>query len=151
MKQEKMHKYFMEVAKITSELSNAKRKKVGAVLVKNGNIISFGWNGMPSGFPNECEDDKNNTLKEVVHAEFNIISKIAKSSMNCEGADLYITLSPCFECSKLLIQSRLNRIFYLEKYRDETPIDFLEKAGIECYLFEDYIQFLESMGDNDEK
>lgn len=120
---------YLDIASRIALMSKAQRKKVGAVLVKDNNIVSFGWNGMPTGFDNCCEEH-DITKPEVIHAEFNVISKIARSNMSSNESTLYLTLSPCFECSKLIIQSNIIRIVYREKYRDDRPIEFLKKAGI---------------------
>ena len=133
-------KVYMEMAKTWSQLSHANRLKVGALIVKNGTIIADGFNGTPSGFENECEEvvnDENGQFKGyqtkwyVLHAEANAIIKIAKSTQSCEGATLYLTNSPCAECSKLILQSGIKRVVYADEYRDTTGIDFLRRAGIE--------------------
>lgn len=127
------HKTFLKLAKEISNLSHAQRKKVGCIIVKDMSIISFGFNGTPAGFDNCCEYEEFGILKtkkEVLHAESNAISKIAKSTYSCKDADLYITLSPCFECAKLIIQTGIKRIFYLEDYRDLSSIELLEKANV---------------------
>src|SRR5690606_3469415 len=108
-----------------------KRKKVGAIIVKDKMIISDGYNGTPSGFENSCEDPTGLTLWYVLHAEANAILKVARSTQSCEGATLYITLSPCRECSKLIHQSGIKRVVYQNGYRDESGLDFLRKAGVE--------------------
>jgi dCMP deaminase len=128
--QHEMDAMYLDIASRIALMSKAVRKKVGAVLVKDNNIISFGWNGMPSGFDNCCEDNDNNTKSEVIHAEFNVISKIARSNLSSNASTIYLTLSPCFECSKLIIQSNIIRVVYKEKYRDDRPISFLKTAGI---------------------
>ena len=128
---------YIDIADRISQMSKAKRKKVGAVLVKDNNIISFGWNGMPSGFDNCCENELDETKPEVIHAEFNIIAKLARSLGSSDGATLYLTLSPCFECSKLIIQSRIVRVVYKEEYRDVRPLEFLKTAGISVELFKE--------------
>lgn len=134
-KQNKYDKLFLDIAIKISEMSHANRKKVGAIIVKNGNIISMGWNGTPYGFNNKCEDKNNNTISEVIHAEANAICKLSKYNGDCDGATLYITLSGCYDCSKLIIQSGIKRVIYLEEYRDKVPIYFLKKAGIICQKF----------------
>lgn len=136
-KQRKLDKLYIDLAKRISEMSYAKRNKVGGILVKDNNIISFGWNGTPTGFDNECEDEFNNTKPEVIHAEMNIYSKLAKIGNSSNGATLYLTLSPCYECSKLIIQSGTTRVVYLKEYRDKRPIEFLKKAKIEVERFKD--------------
>ena len=127
---------YMNIATEIAELSYAERKKVGAVLVKDGSIISHGYNGTPHGFVNNCEykDDDGNlvTRKEVLHAESNAISKVAKSTNSSEGSTLYVTLSPCFECSKLIIQSGIKRVVYKEAYRYTDGTELLLRAGIPC-------------------
>jgi dCMP deaminase len=126
---------YMNIALEVAKLSYAERKKVGAVLVKDGSIISHGYNGTPHGFENICEDKVGNELvtrKEVLHAESNAISKVAKSTNSSDGSTLYVTLSPCYECSKLIIQSGINRVVYKEQYRRSEGIDLLIKAGIPC-------------------
>ena len=134
MKKEKKEKYdkaYLRIAKEWGNLSYCQRKKVGAIIVKNKMIISDGYNGTPSGFENCCEDDSNATKWYVLHAEANAISKVAKSTQSCEGATLYITLSPCKDCSKLIHQSGIKRLVYYEKYKDCSSLEFLEKAGVE--------------------
>ena len=126
---------YMNIATEVAKLSYAERKKVGAVLVKDGSIISHGYNGTPHGFENTCEDETETglvTRKEVLHAESNAISKVAKSTNSSDGSTLYVTLSPCFECSKLIIQSGIKRVVYKEQYRRSEGIDLLTKAGIPC-------------------
>lgn len=126
---------YMNVAAEIAKLSYAERKKVGCVIVKDASIISMGYNGTPVGFDNECESTENNELVtrlEVLHAESNAIAKVAKSPNCSDGADLYVTLSPCFECSKLIIQSGIKRVFYREQYRINDGTKLLEKAGIQC-------------------
>jgi dCMP deaminase len=126
---------YMNVAVEIAELSYAERKKVGCVIVKDASIISMGYNGTPAGFDNKCETIENGELvtrPEVLHAESNAIAKVAKSPNCSDDADLYVTLSPCFECSKLIIQSGIKRVFYREQYRTNDGIKLLEKAGIQC-------------------
>ncbi len=118
------------MAKEWGELSHCKRKKVGAIIVKNNMIISDGFNGTPSGFDNNCEDSEGNTNWYVLHAEANAILKVAKSTNSCEGATLYLTLSPCKECAKLIHQSGIKRVVYLKNYKDTTGLQFLENAGV---------------------
>jgi dCMP deaminase len=135
MKNNKYDTKYLEMAKVWSTLSHAKRNKVGALLVKNKTIIADGYNGTPCGFENECENEKYETKWYVLHAEANAILKVAKSTQNCEGSTLYLTLSPCKECAKLIVQAGIIRVLYIEKYRDTTGIDFLHKAGILCEQF----------------
>ena len=112
-----------------AELSYAERRKVGCVIVKDKQVISFGYNGTPHGFENTCEID-NTTKPEVLHAESNAIMKVAKSTMSCEGAELYTTTCPCFGCAKLIIQAGISKVYYTETYRDMSGISLLGKAGI---------------------
>ena len=112
-------------------LSHCERKKVGAIIVKNKMIISDGFNGTPSGFDNNCEDDNGDTNWYVLHAEANAILKVAKSTNSCLGATLYLTLSPCKECAKLIHQSGIKRLVYYKQYKDISGLKFLEKAQIE--------------------
>lgn len=123
------------MAAIWAENSYCKRRKVGALVVKDKMIISDGYNGTPSGFENVCEDENNVTKSYVLHAEANAITKLARSSNNSDGSTLYITSSPCIECAKLIIQAGIKRVVYAEKYRLTDGIDLLERAGIEV----DYI------------
>ena len=114
-----------------AKLSHCKRKQVGALIVKNHTIISDGYNGTPSGFTNACEDEHGETHWYVLHAEANAILKVAKSTQNAKDATLYITLSPCKECSKLIIQAGIKRVVYYKAYKDNSGIAFLTKFGIE--------------------
>ena len=120
----------MKMAQTWGELSHCERKKVGALIVKDRMIISDGYNGTPSGFENECEDENHYTKWYVLHAEANAILKVAASAQSCEGATLYITLSPCRECSKLIHQAGIKRVVYSVEYKDRSGLDFLEKAGV---------------------
>jgi len=133
-KKEKYDKAYLRIAKEWGKLSYCKRKQVGAIIVKDKMIISDGFNGTPSGFENCCEDEAHFTKWYVLHAEANAISKVARSTQSCEGATLYITLSPCKDCSKLIHQSGIKRVVYLEEYKDTSGVDFLIKAGIEVTL-----------------
>jgi dCMP deaminase len=119
------------MAKEWSKLSHCKRKQVGALIVKDKMIISDGYNGTPTGFDNCCEDEEGNTKWHVLHAEANAILKVASSTQACRGATLYITLSPCKECSKLIHQSGIKRMVYSKSYKDNSGIDFLKKAHVE--------------------
>jgi len=126
----------MQIAYQTAKLSYAERRKVGCIIVKDEQIVSFGYNGTPHGFNNECEqhlDGELITKKEVLHAESNAITKLAKSTLTSVGADLYTTTMPCYGCSKLIIQAGIKRVFYSESYRDSSGVDLLEKAGIEVH------------------
>lgn len=129
-KQKKYDQAYMKMAQTWGELSHCKRKKVGALIVKDRMIISDGYNGTPSGFENECEDEEHYTKWYVLHAEANAILKVAASTQSCEGATLYITLSPCRECSKLIHQAGIKRVVYLTGYKDRSGLEFLEKAGV---------------------
>ena len=113
------------------KLSHCKRKQVGALIVKNQMIISDGYNGTPSGFENCCEDKDHKTHWFVLHAEANAILKTAKSTHNCKNATLYLTMSPCKECSKLILQAGITRLVYIKKYKDESGVLFLKEAGLE--------------------
>ena len=125
-KQQKLDKTFINIAKEVGTLSHCTRSKVGAVLVKDGNVISFGYNGTPAGMDNGCEEN-DVTKDEVIHAEMNAILKAAKSGNAVDGSTLYLSLSPCQNCCKLIIQSGIKRVVYLEGYRDLKPIEFLSK------------------------
>jgi len=149
---------YMQIAYQTAKLSYAKRRRVGCVIVKDEQIVSFGYNGTPHGFDNDCEEDqiryydnpdhamtlmdkgykcedgccsKVVTKQEVLHAESNAITKLAKSTLTSDGADLYTTTAPCFDCAKLIIQAGISRVYYSEDYRDMSGVELLEKAGIE--------------------
>ena len=148
----------MQVAYQFAKLSYANRRKVGCVIVKDHQVISFGYNGMPHGFDNQCEEtetvyyenpdtaleliedhgftcdngccSRDRTRREVLHAESNAIMKVAKSTMSCDGADLFTTTCPCFECAKLIIQAGISKVYYTEEYRDMSGVDLLHTAGI---------------------
>lgn len=122
---------YMKMAFVWSELSWCKRKKVGAIVVKDKQIISDGYNGTPTGMDNTCEDCDNNSHQYVLHAEANALMKLAKSTNSSIGATLYVTLSPCMECAKLILQSGIKRVVFSERYRDDSSILFLRKNGIE--------------------
>ncbi|PKH49576.1 CMP deaminase [Tenacibaculum sp. Bg11-29] len=130
-KQLKYDKAYLKMAQEWGKLSHCKRKQVGAIIVKDRMIISDGYNGTPSGFENYCEDDEGYTKWYVLHAEANAILKVAASTQSCKGATLYISLSPCQQCSKLIHQAGIKRIVYAEAYKDSSGVDFLEKAGVE--------------------
>ena len=130
-KQLKYDKAYLRIAREWGKLSHCERKKVGAVIVKDRMIISDGFNGTPTGFENPCEDEEGYTKWYVLHAEANAISKVASSTQSCKGATLYITLSPCKECSKLIHQAGIKRIVYQVDYKDNSGLKFLEKAGVE--------------------
>jgi len=134
----------MKTARVFAELSSSRRKQVGAVVVKDDRIISIGYNGMPSGWDNNCEDEIGHVLDdneytvetrlktkpEVLHAESNAIAKLAKSTESGDGASMFITCSPCIECAKMIFQSGIKEVFYSEDYREDTGIVFLNKCGI---------------------
>ncbi len=130
-KQRKFDLRYLQMARIWAQNSYCQRRQVGALVVKNGMIISDGYNGTPSGFENVCEDDNGVTKPYVLHAEANAITKLARSSNNSEGSTIYITASPCIECAKLIIQAGIKRVVYGEKYRLTDGIELLERAGIE--------------------
>ena len=121
---------YLRMARIWAENSYCRRRQVGALVVQDKMIISDGYNGTPSGFENVCEDESGTTFPYVLHAEANAITKLARSSNNSDGATLYVTASPCIECSKLIIQAGIRRVVYAEKYRLTDGVDLLEKAGI---------------------
>jgi len=134
----------MRVAEVYSEVSSARRLQVGCVIVKNNTIIGIGYNGMPSGWDNNCEDEigevingankiveiRLKTKPEVLHAESNALAKVARSTNSSEGATLYVTHAPCLECSKLIYQSGVNSVFYRNEYRDSAGINFLNKCEV---------------------
>ena len=121
---------YLKMAETWGKLSYCKRRKVGAIIVKNRMIISDGYNGTPTGFENVCEDEENYTKWYVLHAEANAILKVASSTQSCNGATLYVTLSPCRECSKLIHQSGISRVVYSVAYKDLSGVEFLKKAGV---------------------
>ena len=122
---------YLRMAAIWSENSYCERRKVGALIVKDKMIISDGFNGTPSGFPNVCESEEGVTLPYVLHAEANAITKVARSNNSSEGGTLYVSTSPCMECSKLIIQAGIKRVVFSELYRITDGLELLEKAGIE--------------------
>jgi dCMP deaminase len=133
MKDSKQRKYdiaYLKMAQEWSKLSYCKRRQVGALIVKDKMIISDGYNGTPTGFENICEDDEGYTKWYVLHAEANAILKVASSTQASQGATLYITMSPCKECSKLIHQAGITRMVYFNEYKDNSGIAFLEKAGV---------------------
>ncbi len=135
-KQEQLDRRYMRMAFIWSENSYCKRRKVGALLVKDKMIISDGYNGTPSGFENICEDENNVTKPYVLHAEANAITKVARSNNSSNGATLYVTSSPCIECAKLIIQAGIKRVVYSDAYRLSDGIGLLKRAGIELVSIE---------------
>ena len=130
-KQKELDSRYLRMARIWSENSYCERRKVGALIVKDKRIISDGYNGTPSGFENVCEDENNQTKPYVLHAEANAITKIARSNNNSDGSTLYVTDSPCVECSKLIIQAGIRRVVYARDYRLTDGVDLLRRAGIE--------------------
>ena len=136
-KQKRYDRAYLRMAQEWSKLSHCKRKQVGALIVKDRMIISDGYNGCPSGFENKCEDEAGNTKWYVLHAEANAILKVASSTHNCKGATLYLTLSPCKDCSKLIHQAGISRLVYINAYKDTSGIDFLIKAGVSVVHFTD--------------
>lgn len=136
-KQLKYDKAYLRIAQEWGKLSYCKRRQVGALIVKDRMIISDGYNGTPSGFENFCEDDEGYTKWYVLHAEANAILKVASSTQSAKGATLYITLSPCKECSKLIHQAGIIKVVYNIAYKDDSGLRFLTKAGIELEQIED--------------
>lgn len=134
----KFDKAYLKMAQEWAKLSYCKRKQVGALIVKDRMIISDGYNGTPSGFENCCEDAEGKTHWYVLHAEANAILKLAASTQSAKGATLYLTLSPCKECSKLILQAGINRLVYINEYSDEDGISFLKNHGIEIIQISDY-------------
>ena len=135
-KQSKIDSLYLRMANVWAENSHCKRNKVGCLIVKDRRIISDGYNGTPSGFINDCEDCDNKTLPTVLHAEANAITKLAMSTNSSEGSTLYVTLSPCFDCAKLIIQSGIKRIVYSETYRNTDSFELFREAGIEIIKIE---------------
>lgn len=127
----KYHYTYLKMATEWSSLSCCSRKKVGALIVKGDTIISDGFNGTPKGFPNDCEDANGNTHWYVLHAEANAILKVAKSTQSTDGATLYITYSPCKDCSKMIIQAGIKLVVYREEYRDLSGIKILRESGVD--------------------
>ena len=135
-KQFDLDRRYLRMAQIWAENSYCTRRQVGALIVKDKMIISDGYNGTPSGFENVCEDENGVTKPYVLHAEANAITKIARSGNNSDGATLYVTDSPCIECSKLIIQAGIRRVVYGRKYRLTEGLELLERAGIELVFLE---------------
>ena len=127
---------YVKMADIWAQNSYCKRRKVGALLVKDKMIISDGYNGTPAGFENVCEDENNITKPYVLHAEANAITKVAKSNNSSEDSTLYVTTSPCMECSKLIIQSGIKRVVYCNRYHNTDGLDLLKRAGIELVFID---------------
>lgn len=137
-KQQRYDRAYLLMALEWAKLSHCTRKKVGALLVKDGMIISDGYNGTPSGFANDCEDHEGNTHWYVLHAEANAIMKVARSTNNAKDSTLYITLSPCKDCCKLILQAGIKRVVYIHEYKDTTGLEFLRKAGCEIERMEEW-------------
>ena len=135
-KQKEYDKRYLEMADIWAKNSYCERRQVGALIVKGKMIISDGYNGTPSGFENICEDEENKTKPYVLHAEANAITKVAKSNNSSDGSTLYVTTSPCMECSKLIIQSGIKRVVFSNKYRVVEGLELLERANIEIVHLE---------------
>jgi dCMP deaminase len=129
---------YLRMAAEWSKLSYCQRRQVGALIVKGRSIISDGYNGTPSGFENFCEDEEGYTKWYVLHAEANAILKVASTTQSCEGATLYLTMSPCRECSKLIHQAGIRRVVYASEYKDLSGVEFLRKAGVEVELVTSY-------------
>ena len=130
-KQARYDRAYLRLAKEWAKLSHCNRKQVGAIIVKDATIIADGYNGTPTGFENECEDENGETKWYVLHAEANAILKVARSSNKANGATLYLTNSPCKDCSKLVLQAGIKRLVYIDQYKDSSGLDFLKKAGLE--------------------
>lgn len=135
-KQDRYDRAYLKMAMQWAQLSHCQRKQVGALIVKEGMIISDGYNGTPTGFENKCEDDSGDTKWYVLHAEANAITKVARSTNNARNATLYLTLSPCKECSKLVHQIGIKRLVFKEAYKDSEGINFLKQAGVEVVQIE---------------
>ncbi len=121
----------MSVAENAAQLSYAKRAQVGAVAVKDRNILSFGYNGTLPGADNNCEDENGMTKKDVIHAEENLLMKLAKSTSSASGCDVYVTLSPCITCARMMANAEVRRVFYRDAYRDDSGIELLKSNGVE--------------------
>ncbi|RCW29869.1 dCMP deaminase family protein [Marinilabilia salmonicolor] len=135
-KQQILDRRYLDMARIWAQNSYCKRRQVGALLVRDKMIISDGYNGTPSGFENICEDEDNKTKPYVLHAEANAITKVARSGNSSDGATLYVTSSPCLECSKLIIQAGITRVVFSENYRVEDGVNLLRRANIEVVQLE---------------
>lgn len=130
-KQLMLDQRYLRMARIWAENSYCKRRQVGALIVKDKSIISDGYNGTPSGFENNCEDEEGVTKQQVLHAEANAITKVAASTNNCYGATMYVTAAPCIECAKLMVQCGIKRVVYSEEYRLRDGLELLEQANID--------------------
>ncbi len=136
-KQKKFDASYLEMASVWAKNSYCKRRQVGAIIVKDRMIISDGYNGTPSGFENVCEDENDVTKPYVLHAEANAITKVAKSGNSSDGATLYVTASPCLECSKLIIQAGIKRVVYRDEYRILDGVELLRRAGVEVVKYDE--------------
>ena len=136
-KQDRYDRAYMRMAQEWARLSHCTRKKVGALIVKDGMIISDGYNGTPTGFPNRCEDEQGLTHWYVLHAEANAIMKVARSTNDARGATLYLTHSPCKECSKLILQAGVRRLVYLDRYKDTSGLELLERGDVMVHRLPD--------------
>ena len=136
-KHRKFDASYLEMASVWARNSYCKRRQVGAIIVKDRMIISDGYNGTPAGFENVCEDDNGVTKPYVLHAEANAITKVAKSGNSSEGATLYVTASPCMECSKLIIQAGIKRVVYRDEYRILDGVELLRRAGVEVVKYDE--------------
>ena len=150
-KQDRYDRAYLRMAIQWARLSHCKRRQVGALLVKGGMIISDGYNGTPSGFDNDCEDCDGHTHWHVLHAEANAIMKVARSANSAENSTLYLTMSPCKDCSKLVLQAGVKRVVYIAGYKDRTGIEFLGKAGVEVVQINDakILSYIESSDGNE--
>ena len=127
---------YLRMAKTWAELSRCTRNQVGCLVVKNKTIIADGFNGTPTGFPNPCEDEEGDTIKWVLHAEANAITKLSKNTVSSDGSTMYITLSPCYDCAKLIIQAGIKRVVFCEFYRNTEALELLSLANIEVIYLE---------------
>lgn len=134
LKEKRYNDLYMDLAERISKMSHAKRLQVGSVLVKNDNILSYGWNGMPAGWDNDCEDilsgGETKTKPEVLHSEANCLMKVAKTTNSSDGSALFVTHAPCLDCAKIIHQAGINSVYYRNTYRSTDGIDFLEKCNI---------------------
>lgn len=135
-KQKRYDRAYLRMATEWSQLSHCVRKQVGAIMVRDGQIIADGYNGTPSGFENACENEDGDTKWYVLHAEANAIMKVAKSTNSAHNSTLYLTMSPCKDCSKLVHQAGIKRVVYLDKYKDTAGLELLEQAGVEVVQFD---------------
>ena len=131
----KFEKMYMEIAETVSKMSYAKRLQVGAIVVKDNRIISIGYNGTPSGWDNNCEDENNKTKPEVIHAEANSIMKLASSNESGKGSVMFLTHAPCIDCAKLIYGSGITQVYYKHKYRDQLGVEFLKKCNVIVELY----------------